>query len=172
MGAKNHALVMPDADPENVTNSLVGAAFGAGGQRCMALSVAVFVGESQKWIPDLVKKVKTLKLGSGLENLDLGPVISKEAKVKIDRIVSNSKNVILDGSNYVHPKYPNGNFVKPSIIDHVTADMECYQEEIFGPVLCIMRADSYEEALKIINDSKFGNGTCVYTRSGAVARNF
>lgn len=107
-----------------------------------------------------------------MDNLDLGPVISQDAKKKIDGIVNRAENVILDGSNYVHPEYPEGNFVKPSIIDNVTADMECYQEEIFGPVLCVMRADTYEEALKIINDSKFGNGTCIYTRSGAVARGF
>jgi len=119
----------------------------------MALSVAVFVGESQKWIPDLVEKAKTLRVGPGLEDLDLGPVISLESKQRIDGILSRADNVILDGSNYTHPEHPNGNFVKPTIIDHVTRDMECYKEEVFGPVLCVMRADTYEEALEIINSN-------------------
>ncbi len=176
MAAKNHALIMPDADPENVVNSLVGAAFGAGGQRCMALPVAIFVGESQKWIDQIKQKAKTLKLSAGKDNLDLGPLITKEQKLRVEKIVKNSEkeggSLILDGTGIKVDNYPNGYFVGPSIIDHVSTDMECYKEEIFGPVLSIIRANTYEEALDIINKSPYGNGTCIYTKSGALARNF
>lgn len=176
MGAKNHALIMPDADKENVVNSLVGACFGASGQRCMALSVAIFVGESQKFIPEFVEKAKSLKISIGTENPDLGPVISEESKQNIQKIVKNARSegaeIILDGSHFTHPIYKDGYFVGPTIIDKVTPKMECYKEEIFGPVLCIIRCDNYKEALDLINSNEYGNGTCIYTKSGACARNF
>ena len=133
MGAKNHAIVMPDCDKEDTLNALTNATFGATGQRCMALSVAVFVGETKNWVSELIPKAKSFKLGRGeQEGIDLSPVAYPELKQRIvDIIKSASKEggkVILDGSDYVHPEYPKGNFVAPTIIDEVTADMTCYQE--------------------------------------------
>jgi malonate-semialdehyde dehydrogenase (acetylating)/methylmalonate-semialdehyde dehydrogenase len=176
LGAKNHALVMPDANKEDVINSLTSAAFGASGQRCMALSVAVFVGESQVWIDEIIEKAKTLKISIGSENPDLGPLISKEQRKKVIKIIKQAKSegasVRLDGSDFVHPTYKNGYFLGPTLIDNVSTDMQCYNEEIFGPVLCVIRAKTFEEALKIINANKYGNGTSIFTKSGAVARTF
>lgn len=176
LGAKNHALIMPDANKDDVINSITSAGFGASGQRCMALSVAIFVGESQKWIEDVIEKAQTLKISIGTENPDLGPLISREQKERITKIIHNAKkegaSVRLDGTNFVHPTYKNGYFIGPTLIDNVTTSMECYNEEIFGPVLCVIRANSFEEALKIINDNKYGNGTAIFTKSGAVARTF
>lgn len=179
LGAKNHAIIMPDANKDDVLNSLVGAGFGASGQRCMALPVAIFVGESQEWIDELVEKASKLKVDEGIKDPDLGPLISKESKDRIKGIVERAKqgltgkaNVVLDGSSFVHPKHPHGYFVGPTIIDNVTTNMECYNEEIFGPVLSIMRVESFEDALHIVNSNKFGNGAAIFTKSGAIARKF
>jgi len=177
MGAKNHGIICPDADKEEALNSLAGASFGASGQRCMALTTAIFVGDSQNWIPDLVAKAKSLKVDCGTEpGVDLGPLTDKSAKTRITNIVRNAEKegatIALDGTHFVHPKYPKGNFISPTIIDHVTPNMECYREEIFGPVLVVLRAKTLDEAIEIMNSNRWGNGCAIFTRSGANARKF
>jgi malonate-semialdehyde dehydrogenase (acetylating)/methylmalonate-semialdehyde dehydrogenase len=139
MGAKNHGVIMPDANKESTLNQLVGAAFGAAGQRCMALCTAVFVGESRKWIPELVEKTKQLKVNAGHEpGTDIGPLISPAAKKRVCDLVESGKKegakLILDGRGAKVKGYENGNFVGPTIIAGVQPEMTCYKEEIFGPV--------------------------------------
>lgn len=176
MGARNHAVIMPDANREDVINSLTSAAFGASGQRCMALSVAIFVGDSKQWISDIAQKAKGLTVSAGINNPDLGPLISREQQLKVRKIIkhasSEGADVLLDGSDYVNPKYPDGYFIGPTLIAGVKQSMECYKQEIFGPVLCVMTVDTFEEALQIINENEYGNGTAIFTKSGAVARKF
>jgi malonate-semialdehyde dehydrogenase (acetylating)/methylmalonate-semialdehyde dehydrogenase len=177
MGAKNHGVVMPDADKETVLNNLVGAAFGAAGQRCMALSTAVFVGDAESWIPDLAEKAKKLTVGPGNDSgVDVGPVISPAAKARIEGLIESADKqgatIVLDGRSPVISGFPNGNFVAPTIISDVKTSMDCYQQEIFGPALVILKADTLEEAIEIINANPYGNGTAIFTSSGAVARKF
>lgn len=177
MGAKNHVVVMPDANKEQTLNALVGAAFGAAGQRCMALSVAVMVGESQHWVDELVAKAKNLKVNAGHEpNTDIGPVISTRAKARVlDLIqsgVEQGAQLLLDGRDVQVPGYENGNFVGATIFNHATTEMRIYQEEIFGPVLVIIHVDTLEEAIALINANPFGNGVGLFTQSGATARTF
>lgn len=177
MGAKNHGVIMPDANKENTLNQLVGAAFGAAGQRCMALSTALFVGESANWIPDLVERAKKLKVNAGhIADADLGPVISPEAKNRINRLVQSGidegANCILDGRKIVVPGFEKGNFVGPTILTDVTPSMECYREEIFGPVLVILKVDTLDDAINTINSNMYGNGTAIFTTNGATARKF
>jgi malonate-semialdehyde dehydrogenase (acetylating)/methylmalonate-semialdehyde dehydrogenase len=177
MGAKNHAVVMPDANKEQSLNSLVGATFGAAGQRCMATSVTVLVGEAQQWIPDIVAKAKTLKVNAGVEKgADLGPVVSKNAKNRIlglleDGIKEGAK-LELDGRGIKVPGYEKGNFIGPTIFSGVTPEMKIYTTEIFGPVMVIVGVDTLGEAITLINNNPFGNGTGIFTQSGAVARKF
>jgi malonate-semialdehyde dehydrogenase (acetylating)/methylmalonate-semialdehyde dehydrogenase len=176
MGAKNHAVIMPDANKEDVINSLVSAAFGASGQRCMALSVAVFVGEAKDWVPDIVAKAKTLKVDCGTENPDIGPLISREQHTKIKKIIKTAAQqgakIDLDGSEFIHPKYSRGYYLSPTVISGVKPEMECYKTEIFGPVLCVVTVNTFEEALDFVNAHPYGNGTAIFTRSGAIARRF
>jgi malonate-semialdehyde dehydrogenase (acetylating)/methylmalonate-semialdehyde dehydrogenase len=177
MGAKNHGVVMPDADKETVLNNLVGAAFGAAGQRCMALSTAVFVGDAENWISDLAEKAKKLKVGPGNDStVDVGPVISPAAKARIEGLIESADKqgatLVLDGRSPEIAGFPNGNFVAPTIISDVKTSMDCYQQEIFGPALVILKADTLEEAIEIINANPYGNGTAIFTSSGAVARKF
>jgi malonate-semialdehyde dehydrogenase (acetylating)/methylmalonate-semialdehyde dehydrogenase len=177
MGAKNHAVVMPDANKEQSLNALVGAGFGAAGQRCMATSVAVLVGEANKWIPDIVEKAKSLKVNGGTEaGADLGPVISKQAKQRIESMIEQSQKegarVELDGRNPKIPNYPNGNFIAPTVISGVKPGHKAYETEIFGPVLQIVSVDTLDEAIQLINDNPYGNGTGIFTQSGAAARKF
>lgn len=177
MGAKNHGVIMPDANKENTLNQLVGAAFGAAGQRCMALSTAVFVGESKNWISDLVDRAKKLKVSAGSEpGADLGPVISPEAKKRIlDLVQSGVKEgakIVLDGRDLKVAGYEKGNFVGPTILTDVKPSMTCYKEEIFGPVLITLNVDTIDDAIKLINDNPYGNGTAVFTTNGATARKF
>lgn len=177
MGAKNHGVIMPDANKENTLNQLVGAAFGAAGQRCMALSTAVFVGEAKKWIPDLVEKAKKLKVNAGHEpDADLGPLISPQAKKRVCDLIQSGVDqgaeLLLDGRNIRVPGYENGNFVGPTILHKVRPDMECYTQEIFGPVLVSMEVDTLDEAVEIINKNKYGNGTAIFTTNGATARKY
>jgi malonate-semialdehyde dehydrogenase (acetylating)/methylmalonate-semialdehyde dehydrogenase len=177
MGAKNHAVVMPDANKESSLNSLVGATFGAAGQRCMATSVTVLVGEAQKWIPDIVAKAKTLKVNAGVEkNTDLGPVVSKNAKQRILGLVEDGiregAKLELDGRAIKVAGYEQGNFIGPTIFSAVTPGMKIYTTEIFGPVMVIVGVDSLDEAITLINNNPFGNGTGIFTQSGAVARKF
>ncbi|KAI9176997.1 hypothetical protein LWI28_009708 [Acer negundo] len=177
MGAKNHGVVLPDASVDATLNALVAAGFGAAGQRCMALSTIVFVGDSETWENKLVERAKALKVNAGTEpDSDLGPVISKQAKERICRLiqsgVDSGARLLLDGRNIVVPGYEHGNFIGPTILTDVTADMDCYKEEIFGPVLLCMRADSFEEAINIVNNNKYGNGASIFTSSGVAARKF
>ncbi|MFT4021491.1 MAG: CoA-acylating methylmalonate-semialdehyde dehydrogenase [Acinetobacter sp.] len=178
-GAKNHAIIMPDADVDNVVNSLLGAAFGSSGERCMALSVAVAVGDE---IADIViEKFKTeiakLKFGhfSDKSN-DFGPVITAEHKAKVLAHINSAEQqgakVVVDGRQAAPEGYQNGFFVGATLIDQVTPDMTSYQQEIFGPVLQIVRVSSMQEAMQLIDDHEYGNGTCIYTRDGEAARYF
>jgi malonate-semialdehyde dehydrogenase (acetylating)/methylmalonate-semialdehyde dehydrogenase len=177
MGAKNHAVVMPDANKEQSLNALVGAGFGAAGQRCMATSVAVLVGDANKWIPDIVEKAKTLKVNGGTEKgTDLGPVISKQALERIEGLieqgVKEGAKLELDGR---HPKvagYEKGNFIAPTVFSGVKPDHKVYTTEIFGPVLVIVSVNTLEEAIEVVNANPFGNGTGIFTQSGAAARKF
>lgn len=177
LAAKNHATIMPDANKESVLNQLAGAAFGAAGQRCMALSTAVFVGESQEWIEGIAEKAKALKIGPGMQNgVDLGPVVSKKAKARIERLIQSGVDegarLVLDGRGVSVPDSPDGNWVGPTILADVTPDMECYREEIFGPVLVCMKADSIDDAIHITNNNPYGNGAAIFTTNGAAARKF
>lgn len=177
MGAKNHAIVHPSADKEHTINQLVGAAFGAAGQRCMALSTAIFVGETKDWIPEIVQKARSLKVNAGDQpGADLGPLISPEAKERVCSLVQSGVDegakLELDGRDVKVPGYEKGNFVGPTILSQVKPNMKCYVEEIFGPVLVTLNCDSLDEAIQIINDNPYGNGTAIFTRSGSVARKF
>ncbi|HAC69428.1 MAG TPA: methylmalonate-semialdehyde dehydrogenase (CoA acylating) [Pseudomonas sp.] len=177
MGAKNHAVVMPDAPREQTLANLVGAAFGAAGQRCMAVSVVVLVGEANSWVPDLVAKARSLKVGAGHENgTDVGPLISCQALDRvsglIERGVSEGATLELDGRNIRVDRYEKGNFVGPTLFSGVTTEMTLYREELFGPVLCVMHAATLDEAIALINANPNGNGVALFTRSGAAARRF
>ena len=177
LGAKNHAVVMPDAHKEQSLNSLVGSTFGAAGQRCMATSVTVLVGDAQKWIPDIVAKAKKLKVGAGVEKgADLGPVVSKNAKHRILGLVEDGiregARLELDGRAIKVPGYESGNFIGPTIFSAVTPAMKIYSTEIFGPVMAIVGVDTLSQAIMLINNNPFGNGTGIFTQSGAVARRF
>lgn len=177
MGAKNHVVVMPDANKDQTLNALVGAAFGAAGQRCMALSVAVMVGESKNWVDELVEKAKTLKVNAGHEpNTDIGPVISPRAKARVMDLINSGveqgAELLLDGRDVQVVGYENGNFVGATVFNKVNTDMRIYKEEIFGPVLAIINVDTLDEAIELINANPFGNGVGLFTQSGAVARTF
>lgn len=177
LGAKNHATIMPDADKEATLNALCGAAFGAAGQRCMALSHAIFVGEAQEWIPELVEKAKSMQCDAG-SNPDaaLGPLISKESKARCESLieagVAQGANLLLDGRNPTVAGFPNGNFVNPTILTGVTNKMDCYTNEIFGPVLCISGEDTLDDAIAFTNANPYGNGCAIFTQSGASARKY
>ena len=175
MGAKNHGVIMPDCNKEQVLNQLTAAAFGAAGQRCMALTTAIFVGEARSWLPELLEKVKNLKVNAGWKpDTDIGPLLSKQSKQRVLGLIEGAKkegaNVILDGSDCKVPGFENGNFVGPSIIAGVKPNMTCYKEEIFGPVLVTMEAENLNEAIDIINKNPYGNGTAIFTSNGATAR--
>lgn len=177
MGAKNHGVILSDANKEHTLNQLAGAAFGAAGQRCMALSTAVFVGEAAEWIPELVARAQALKVNAGhIAGTDVGPVISPQAKKRIhDLIASGIKEgakCILDGRDVSVSGFENGNFVGPTILTDVTTSMECYREEIFGPVLVCLCVPTLEDAIQLINNNPYGNGTAIFTNNGATARKF
>lgn len=176
-GAKNHLVAMPDADKEQVIRHLVGASCGAAGQRCMAISVGVFVGEAQNWIPEVKEKLSELKPSCWKdEKADFGPLISVEAKKRVLSLIARGKEegaeLLLDGSGYISKQWPQGNFIGPSLFDKVTPSMTIYTEEIFGPVLLCVRVKNLTEALDLINKNPYGNGTSIFTRSGASARRF
>ena len=177
MGAKNHAIILPDANKEQTLNAIAGASFGAAGQRCMALPVVVLVGEAQKWIPDLVAKAQTLKISGGTEKgTDVGPVISCAALSRIEglieRGIADGATLELDGRKPQVPGYEKGNFVGPTIFSGVKPGMVIYDQEIFGPVLSLVGAANLDEAIEFINANPNGNGTAVFTQSGAAARKF
>jgi malonate-semialdehyde dehydrogenase (acetylating)/methylmalonate-semialdehyde dehydrogenase len=176
--AKNHFVVMPDANLEKTTDAAVASFFGAGGQRCLAGSVLVPVGDAYKPIRDLlVEKASAWKLGNGLdESVDLGPVVSQAAKERIvrmvDKAISEGAVPLLDGRNPVVPEWPHGAFVGPTILDGVTPDMEIATEEVFGPVAAISPVDTLDEAIDLIERSRFGHSAMIFTESGATARSF
>ena len=178
LGAKNHGVILPDADREATTKALVGAAFGAAGQRCMALSTLVLVGSAQEWIYDIVEQASKLKVGYGMdESSDLGPVITPESKKRIeaiiDQAVQQGATLALDGRQNVSvPGYPNGNFINPTVLSNVSPTNICYTEEIFGPVLVCLSVDTLEEAIDVIRKSPYGNGCALFTSSGSAARKF
>jgi malonate-semialdehyde dehydrogenase (acetylating)/methylmalonate-semialdehyde dehydrogenase len=177
MGAKNHAVLMPDANKEQSLNALVGAGFGAAGQRCMATSVAVLVGDANKWIPDIVAKAKTLKINAGTESgADLGPVVSKQAKQRIEGFIAQGEKegakLELDGRNPKVPGYEKGNFIGPTVFSGVKPQHEIYKQEIFGPVLVLVSVNTLDEAIELVNKNPYGNGTGIFTQSGAAARKF
>jgi len=177
MGAKNHAVVLPDANKEQTLNAMAGAAFGAAGQRCMAASTLVLVGEARSWIPELVAKAKTLRVNGGTEaGTDVGPLISCAARERVEGLIASGieqgARLELDGRNPSVAGYEKGNFVGPTIFSGVKPGMRIYDEEIFGPVLVILEAETLDEAIALVNANPNGNGTALFTQSGAAARRF
>jgi malonate-semialdehyde dehydrogenase (acetylating)/methylmalonate-semialdehyde dehydrogenase len=178
-GAKNHMVIMPDADVDDVVNALLGAAYGSAGERCMAISIAVVVGDdtaSQRLLDKLVPKVQALRVGSPFEGAtEMGPLISREHRAKVcDYIasgVSEGAQLVVDG-RIGYADQPGGFFLGGSIFDNVKTDMKIYKEEIFGPVLGLVRVPDLESAIKLINGHAYANGTAIFTRSGAAARAF
>ena len=177
-GAKNHLVVMPDANLDQVVDGIIGAAYGSAGERCMAVSVAVAVGDIADELVDKIYKVtQKLRVAPWTDNdSDMGPVISKEHKDKIEDYISlgvkEGANLIADGRGYKIQGYEDGYFVGPTLFDNVTKDMTIYKEEIFGPVLSVVRANNYDEALALVNEHEFGNGTSIYTSDGEISRHF
>lgn len=177
MGAKNHAVVMPDAAKNHAINSIMGAVCGAAGQRCMALSVALLVGETKEWLPDFVEAGKHLKVGQGFQpGVDFGPLITPEAVQRAEELIQSAVDegatLLLDGRGIKVEGYPNGNFLGTTIISNVKPHMKCYKEEIFAPVALFMTADSLDECLDIIEKNPYGNGTAIFTDNGPDARYF
>ncbi|KLU26103.1 methylmalonate-semialdehyde dehydrogenase [Caballeronia mineralivorans PML1(12)] len=177
MGAKNHAVVLPDANREQTLNALAGAGFGAAGQRCMATSVVVFVGASKDWLPELVERARGLTVNGGTEaNTDVGPVVSRAAKERIlgliEKGVSEGATLSLDGRNVQVKGYEKGNFIGPTVFSGVTTDMTVYKQEIFGPVICVLEAATLDDAIALVNRNPMGNGVGLFTQSGAAARKF
>ncbi|WP_439563236.1 CoA-acylating methylmalonate-semialdehyde dehydrogenase [Roseinatronobacter sp.] len=179
-GAKNHMIIMPDADMDLAADALVGAGYGAAGERCMAISVAVPVGEgtADALRERLIPKIEALKVGpwTAGDDVDYGPVVTAAAKENILRLVETGveqgAELVVDGRGFSLQGYENGFFVGPHLFDHVTPDMDIYRKEIFGPVLSMVRAASYEEAIGLAMDHEYGNGTAIFTRDGDAARDF
>lgn len=178
-GAKNHAIVMPDADIENAVNALMGAAYGSCGERCMAISVAVCVGNdtADAVVEKLTGKIGTLRIGPGSDATnDMGPLVSdvhhQKVRSYVDLGIEEGATLVADGRDLVVEGHENGNFLGACLFDHVTSDMRIYKEEIFGPVLCVVRAETQDEAMALIDNHEFGNGTCIFTRDGEAARYF
>ena len=177
MGAKNHCVVMPDANRSQAINNLLGSAYGAAGQRCMANSVVLLVGEAREWLEDIVEGTRNMKVGPGTQtDADLGPLVSPQAKERVERLIAAGEKegakLMVDGRGYQVEGYPDGNFVGPTLFTDVTPEMSIYREEIFGPVLCVVTVDTLEEAIEFINANPNGNGTSIFTNSGWVARRF
>ncbi len=177
-GAKNHLVVMPDANLDQAVDGIIGAAYGSAGERCMAVSVAVAVGEvADNLVNKINKNIQNLKVAPWTDKeSDMGPLISKEHLQKvityIDKGVNEGADLISDGRNYKLQGYENGYFLGPTLFDNVKKDMTIYKDEIFGPVLSVVRVKDYEEALSLVNDHRFGNGTSIYTSDGEVSRHF
>jgi malonate-semialdehyde dehydrogenase (acetylating)/methylmalonate-semialdehyde dehydrogenase len=179
-GAKNHMIIMPDADMDQAADALVGAGYGAAGERCMAISVAVPVGErtADELRKRLVPKIEKLKVGpyTAGNDVDFGPVVTAAAKANILRLVESGlaqgAELVVDGRNFTLQGYEKGFFVGPHLFDHVTPEMDIYKTEIFGPVLSIVRAKTYEEAIGLAMRHEYGNGTAIFTRDGDTARDF
>ncbi|MCK5425094.1 MAG: CoA-acylating methylmalonate-semialdehyde dehydrogenase [Emcibacter sp.] len=178
-GAKNHMLILPDADLENVANALMGAAYGSAGERCMAISVGVCVGDdvADKLVEILSPRIKALKIGTSLETgLEMGPLVTKEHRAKVmDYIqmgVDEGADLVVDGRDFTLLGYEDGYFLGGSLFDNVKKEMRTYEEEIFGPVLQLMRVQNFEEGMALASDHQYGNGTSIFTRSGAAARTY
>jgi malonate-semialdehyde dehydrogenase (acetylating)/methylmalonate-semialdehyde dehydrogenase len=176
-GAKNHMVVLPDADKDTVMNALVGATVGAAGQRCMAISVIVFVGETIAWADELADRLKSVRPGIWNDpEAGFGPLISPAAKQRVEGLIASGidqgANCLLDGRGFEVKGYPNGNWVGPTLFTGVTPDMDIYKEEIFGPVVCCVNVDDLDAALNLVNSSPYGNGTSIFTQSGAAARRY
>ncbi|MEM8629808.1 MAG: CoA-acylating methylmalonate-semialdehyde dehydrogenase [Pseudomonadota bacterium] len=179
-GAKNHMIVMPDADMDQAADALVGSGYGAAGERCMAISVAVPVGDetADRLVEKLVPRIEKLKVGpyGAGDEVDYGPVVTAAAKANIERLVQSGVDagaeLVVDGRGFSLQGYEDGFFVGPHLFDRVTPDMDIYKTEIFGPVLSTVRAGSYEEALGLAMDHEYGNGTAIFTRDGDTARDF
>lgn len=177
LGAKNHGILMPDANKNHALNALSGAAFGAAGQRCMALSTLVCVGKTKDWMTELVNRAKALKCSGGFtEGADLGPVISPHSKKRIEGLIQSAEDegatILLDGRGFKPDGFPDGNWVGPTIITNVTEKMQCYKQEIFGPVLVCLEVDTLDEAIALVNRNQYGNGGSIFTTNGATARKF
>ncbi|MHA1158132.1 MAG: CoA-acylating methylmalonate-semialdehyde dehydrogenase [Alphaproteobacteria bacterium] len=178
-GAKNHMVVMPDADMDKVADALMGAGYGSAGERCMAVSVAVPVGEAtaDRLVETLAPRVSSLKIGPYTDpDADMGPLVTKQHMDKvlgyIESGIEEGADLVVDGRNFSLQGYENGYFVGGTLFDKVTTNMKIYQEEIFGPVLSIARVQDYNQAVKMINDHEYGNGTAIFTRDGDAARTF
>lgn len=179
-GAKNHMIIMPDADMEKAADALIGAGYGAAGERCMAVSVAVPVGDktADALIEHLVPRIEKLKVGpyTAGNTIDFGPLITRAAQERVKGLITSGveqgAKLVVDGRDFHLQGYENGFFVGPTLFDNVTPEMEIYKQEIFGPVLSSVRRDSYEDALKLVMDNDYGNGTAIYTADGDTARDF
>jgi malonate-semialdehyde dehydrogenase (acetylating)/methylmalonate-semialdehyde dehydrogenase len=177
MGAKNHCVILPDADPEVALNQLLGAAFGAAGQRCMAASVAVFVGASRDWVQEFVTRAAKLKVNAGTDReADLGPLVSAAARQRVEGLiqqgVDEGAELLLDGRGLKVAGFETGNFVGPTVFGGVRENMKVYTEEVFGPVLCVVGVETLEEAVEFINRNPNGNGVALFTQDGGAARYF
>ncbi|MEP3525108.1 MAG: CoA-acylating methylmalonate-semialdehyde dehydrogenase [Hyphomicrobiales bacterium] len=179
-GAKNHAIIMPDADMDMVTDAMIGAGYGAAGERCMAISVAVPVGEdtANRFIEQMIPKVEALKIGpyTAGDDVDFGPLVTADAKTRVNGLVESGieqgATLAVDGRGFSMQGYEDGFFVGASLFDNVTKDMDIYKTEIFGPVLSTVRAKDYEEAMKLTMENEYGNGVAMFTRDGDAARDF
>ena len=177
-GAKNHLVVMPDANLDQAVDGIIGAGYGSAGERCMAISVAVAVGNIGDALVDKIKlKAENLKVAPWTDpESDMGPLISKEHKEKVESYISRGEKegakLVLDGRNLKLQGYEEGYFVGPTLFDEVTASMDIYKDEIFGPVLSVVRVDTYDQALKLVNEHEYGNGSTIYTSDGEISRNF
>lgn len=178
-GAKNHCVVMPDADLDHAANAIVGAAYGSAGERCMAISAVVAVGDStaDALISKMAPQIRTMRIDAGdVSGTDMGPLISSAHRQRviaaIEKGVNEEAKLIIDGRTFQHPQFPQGYFLGPCLFDEVTTDMSIYQNEIFGPVLVILRVDNFESAIALVNQNQYGNGTAIFTKDGFSAREY
>ena len=177
-GAKNHMVVMPDADLDQAVDALIGSAYGSAGERCMAISVAVLVGDvGDKIIPKLAERAKALKIKNGMElDAEMGPIVTKEARDRIEKYigigVEEGAKLVVDGRGHKVSGFENGFFTGGTLFDHVTPSMRIYKEEIFGPVLACVRAKTFADAIQLVNEHEFGNGVACFTSDGGIAREF
>jgi malonate-semialdehyde dehydrogenase (acetylating)/methylmalonate-semialdehyde dehydrogenase len=178
-GAKNHMVILPDADLDQTVDALIGAGYGSAGERCMAISVAVPVGQrtADALLAKLIPRVEALRVGHSSDaDADYGPLVTREALARVEHYidigVSEGAELVVDGRGFTLQGYERGYFIGGSLFDRVTPDMRIYREEIFGPVLSVVRAESYENALQLCNDHEYGNGVAIFTRDGEAARDF
>jgi malonate-semialdehyde dehydrogenase (acetylating) / methylmalonate-semialdehyde dehydrogenase len=176
-GAKNHALVLPDADLDLAADQAINAGFGSAGERCMAISVLLAVGNiGDELVAKIKERALSLRTGDGTRGCDMGPIVTSQAQQRISGYIDAGEKagatLVVDGRDPEVDADGNGFFVGPTLFDHVTTDMSIYQDEIFGPVLSVVRVDSYEEGVELINDNPYGNGTAIFTNDGGAARQF